>query len=1848
MLIGLGSLAFSQLVEDSAEESPPPLPGGALRPLPGEAPKISGAEGSATDRINSLRDDFNVARRALARARQMKDESDRRSKAELERIRKDLEQSKEELRLAQRVVPDDDPNRRTKLNSLQGQVNEALAQLKMREQRLSSEQAYADNKLHSLEEELKASEGILSDSLTEGASPNEALPAVSLLQENLKHTHEDIVSSLNDSTRREQGVMEVAQGFGSTLAAAQQEVATAREIARSTGRAKELEAAEIRGNLRDAMRTVTEFQLEESQRLRPEIGELDINASRSKQNLMVPSETIRQLQDEVDASQGLHASLNEDVDKLRTELKQAFRKIITMQMKLEESDKLVIDLERQRDSLLQSKNEGITGVEGMNRMVERLEQELVIVKNELSQARDSLNAEKVKSAAVINNQTADLQRTKAELERVKALASVEGREAVSMLELEEELNRTKSQLLNLQRQNLESGTGTEDIKNELKDALLEIVKLQVELSGKDELEKQLAMLEKTMTKDTPATPAASPQHVNELIRNLSAAKSALQQARSDQEKVRLSLSKQVAALEDELQQSRDNLDLAQVDMARKELEFSDLVKGLENELAGTEQVLRQASSAHTQGTDVIEIMDADLGAAQTRMQRITDEMEKERIDAARHIRDLQLELQASRLRQESVLEEIREKDLNITTKGDELQRALARNSKLEEQLDEVEAMSHTLSELNSVLRSTESVQNVNADQANALVAQLRDEMEQAKVEALLAKQSKEDVERRAKLRVNSLEKQLEDTQDQLEQTKGQFHEVTGEGAGLIAELKANLSQAEAEIALLKQAGAGETVGTEKLASQLQEALGAIQVLQHNLAESERVNAEVDDLRLRLAAAMEANIGDKELDEAETISLQKKMRTLEMELAMAQQSQSGDRVNAQQLFSKLKDQLEASRAKVAAMQARLGQSEDSTVETIANLEEQLARSNVEKQDIEQRMHKLLQGKTESVEALERELVLTKSRLDELDQQLPGGDSDQIRISTLEQQLLSTKNQLDMLHAQRNAVGVGSTNASALEKQLVDTQNRLNGLLAVAMKGAPGMTPSSAVVGALEAQLDDARLALNKLQGALAQRDRENAEIETQLEKALENMMDMQMAGDGGTLRQELEELKRQLVEAKAVGPVAPSGADAAAIDALQLEIARMKSELDKSSPNQAADQSGAVAAMRLEIAQLKSELEQENNDQSGDFAALHLEIDQLKKDLQQAALGTSDQSATASNRLEGELETATEYIFDLQTQLAASKKQLQDMKDLEVARTSGDDTTVAVLSKKLEEAANAIRALKEQKEKSDTTLAKRKDDAAMLDEELEKSFQAMQKLKDEKDILATERNALSDQVSGLEDLNSKLTAANNASRHTSEADGRLARERDDLIRRNLALQTDLEKYKNEVRRLQESLAAPRVSAGNAANMQAQITAMESQLQVAKAAEVSALGDLDRVGAQLKDSMRQVMVLETNLGQAEGRLKQLENTASPSFAARVEPASSAESSATRALRDEVLRLRAELEAAQAAGGSRSQTEDRLRDTSQKLLAAQMELERASQQISILGDQANQVEARRRSDVEREKAANQMVTLLNDKLKREEAKNLALQEGIRKAREVIASLRGEPGAPPATSSRLGTSRRTSMFDASPRTTSFNPRSSPSSSPSRFAVPVEPSTSASVRRRPLPSRSTSDDWRNRTRSVPPSSRESNSFRSTSPVGRKVDRGSAKVDFEVVVQFLNNQNKPAPNVEFFLTQGAGIEDVTAGTGIRLPAGINSGAELWARSIHRGYNYPGVAAKIRDSLSQAAVARFKTNSSGMARLENLPVGRYVVIGAAPMGAIGVVWSQPFDLSDGDKVRLDLRNVAFAK
>ena len=133
-------------------------------------------------------------------------------------------------------------------------------------------------------------------------------------------------------------------------------------------------------------------------------------------------------------------------------------------------------------------------------------------------------------------------------------------------------------------------------------------------------------------------------------------------------------------------------------------------------------------------------------------------------------------------------------------------------------------------------------------------------------------------------------------------------------------------------------------------------------------------------------------------------------------------------------------------------------------------------------------------------------------------------------------------------------------------------------------------------------------------------------------------------------------------------------------------------------------------------------------------------------------------------------------------------------------------------------------------------------------------------------------------------------------------------------------------------------------------------------------------------------------------------------------------------------------------------------------------------------------------------------------------------------------------------------------------------------------------------------------------------------------------------------VQFLNNRSRPAGFTEFFLL-GRDLDQVLAESRIRLPAneGIGSYAEYWARSIQRGYRFPGVAASIRNALANESVLRIKTNSLGEANIENVKAGKYYLVGASTLGQVGVVWSKGVDLVNGsNQLSLDLRDAAWAE
>ena len=153
-----------------------------------------------------------------------------------------------------------------------------------------------------------------------------------------------------------------------------------------------------------------------------------------------------------------------------------------------------------------------------------------------------------------------------------------------------------------------------------------------------------------------------------------------------------------------------------------------------------------------------------------------------------------------------------------------------------------------------------------------------------------------------------------------------------------------------------------------------------------------------------------------------------------------------------------------------------------------------------------------------------------------------------------------------------------------------------------------------------------------------------------------------------------------------------------------------------------------------------------------------------------------------------------------------------------------------------------------------------------------------------------------------------------------------------------------------------------------------------------------------------------------------------------------------------------------------------------------------------------------------------------------------------------------------------------------------------------------------------------------------------------TTPFVQTVPKGDATLRLRAEVQFLNNKNRPAGFTEFFLVQDD-LDSVLSSSRIRIPGGqgIDSYAELWARSVQRGYRYPGVAAAIRNALASSSIARIKTNSVGQANLPKLKAGKYFVIGASTLGQVGVIWSKPLSLSPGSNdLTLDLRDATWAE
>lgn len=168
----------------------------------------------------------------------------------------------------------------------------------------------------------------------------------------------------------------------------------------------------------------------------------------------------------------------------------------------------------------------------------------------------------------------------------------------------------------------------------------------------------------------------------------------------------------------------------------------------------------------------------------------------------------------------------------------------------------------------------------------------------------------------------------------------------------------------------------------------------------------------------------------------------------------------------------------------------------------------------------------------------------------------------------------------------------------------------------------------------------------------------------------------------------------------------------------------------------------------------------------------------------------------------------------------------------------------------------------------------------------------------------------------------------------------------------------------------------------------------------------------------------------------------------------------------------------------------------------------------------------------------------------------------------------------------------------------------------------------------------------------LPTFSSISYSSRNNKPINQKRS-GQCKLQFEAVVTALNGKSKEAFYTEFFILP-ISLENIMRKGGIELAnySGIDTYAELWARSRKNAFLYPDVHKKIRSLLlnfeDREEGKRVRTDVDGSALVDDLQAGKYFVIGTASLGKVGVTWSVPVSLNTGNnKISLTLANCSWS-
>lgn len=1495
---------------------------------------------------------------------------------------------------------------------------------------------------------------------------------------------------------------------------------------------------------------------------------------------------IAQLRRELDDSKNFQTELSADSAELKSDLRKAYREIVSLQTNLKESQMIIDELENSKRSLYNTSDGGPATAQTVSKEINRLERELEQAREDLRQSRQSLLLEQQRSNAMISSITTELERTRRELDYARQMSNAHGANFQRLAYLERELAQTKRALESAQAQPIEPGT--EDFVNlqeELRKSLGEIARMQIELSEKDQLQEELLRLKSTMEQieDSPSR-SASPAFVNKLLVELNAANTEIERLQKGNLADREGLSADVVTLQDQLQATQTELDQVRQefastkeDIAKREFEFASTIKKLEEEAQLAESVLQQVSDGKMPMVPFVTEMEEDLAASESRIRVLSDQFANEQKRATDVIDELTKELEFAQARNKQALDQLSRRELELTNKDQEVTSLSQQKKDLEEELEVVKVIAGQLQDLNQVLEDTKETQSVQSQTSDQVVGSLKDELNRAKIELVVVLEEKEKMQDEFSSRLNNLEMQLEDARNEMFEEQEIFQETTSESKILVSELQSELEAAREEIAQMKKSGVSESVETKQAVAQLQEALGTIRILQESLQEAEAANLEVDNLRSELADTMSGQLEKFQEVEDDKMNLQNKVQNLEAEIAILRQTNNGSQVAQLQSTSELQSKLNSSNSEIKRLRERLSQSEELGVGSLVHLEDELATLKNENDELQSALQLNVDSHNVTLEALQKELALAKAKLKDLGSPVP--DDKEVLALKAENKRLQRK--LENLSNQDGQEQIANQSGKTIDdpsmvQKAMDLEMKLEMALAKIEQMEDNQVSSSdSNLDLLEEELAQANLTIDELRSQIENMISKQAEAELEL-AMLENSSNF--GANEGLSNAE----KALFVE----------------------EINKLKEEL-KAAKEEFSD----TSSRSPEMAQIREELRQA----VAESLELQMELEQTKERLKRSEeLASMDPSRES-------IDAITRKANEAQIKAQARIDELTDaLKNSELLRTETEDLVTA-----LEQRANQVNEISDdprfielQQEmlalQSDLLSIQQMADPRVreLEEKLKNSRDEGTRLNVELQGVMNEFSNLKSSLDGLEDENRRLrdVSLENARNQASEAGEGMQKQINNMSRENANLANQIREKDARIRGLRDEITMLS-SKDNDSVARNQMLQMQLQLQAAEDASSQAKMETQRIREELEFANR-------NLASLQSRVREFE-ASSPTPQSALSTAQIIELEDLKSQND----LLKDQLASMSSQPVQRDLEDRIMDLNQRNLALTVELDQERIIIDDLKDELSNARSIRQEVLERAKASKLKSDLLNEELSDAKNRIQSLEKALIAAREAIRVLQGG-------------GNQGSMIQVSNPSNFSNNLGAPASRQRTF----NQSPYRTSRRDSLPEYSPTRPRR----ILPPAS---------NPIEIKNDDGgNANLQIQAKVQFLDNKVRPAGFTEFFLVD-RDLSDILSEEGIRPPVqdGIQSHAEYWARSVQRGYQFPGIAAKIRNALARASLRRIKTNSLGIGNVDDLVDGNYYLIGASTLGQVGVVWSSQVSLNNGDNIiNLDLKDAAWAQ